>query len=87
MALSLFVLTGWAGHISLGQFALVGFGAAATGVLYGRHGWDLMLALSLLADQRVEDPRDVISRADVGAGVDTEADPPGVERQPEDVKR
>ena len=45
VALSLFVLTGWAGHISLGQFAFVGFGGAATGVLYGRHGWDLMLAL------------------------------------------
>lgn len=45
VALSLFVLTGWAGHISLGQFAFVGFGGAACGVLYGRHGWDLMLAL------------------------------------------
>lgn len=45
VALSLFVLTGWAGHISLGQFAFVGFGGAATGVLYGRHGWDLMLAV------------------------------------------
>jgi branched-chain amino acid transport system permease protein len=45
VALSLFVLTGWAGHISLGQFALVGFGGAGTGVLYGRHGWDLLLAL------------------------------------------
>lgn len=45
VALSLFVLTGWAGHISLGQFALVGLGGAATGVLYGRHGWDLMLAI------------------------------------------
>jgi branched-chain amino acid transport system permease protein len=45
VALSLLVLTGWAGHISLGQFALVGFGGAATGVLYGRHGWDLLLAL------------------------------------------
>ena len=45
VALSLFVLTGWAGHISLGQFALVGFGGAATGVLYGRHGWDLLLAI------------------------------------------
>ncbi|HVM51884.1 MAG TPA: ABC transporter permease [Acidimicrobiales bacterium] len=45
VALSLLVLTGWAGHISLGQFALVGFGGAATGVLYGRHGWDLLLAI------------------------------------------
>jgi branched-chain amino acid transport system permease protein len=45
IAVSLLVLTGWAGHISLGQFALVGFGAASTSVLYGRHGWDFMLAL------------------------------------------
>jgi branched-chain amino acid transport system permease protein len=40
VALSLLMLTGWAGHISLGQFALVGFGAAATGKLYGTFGWD-----------------------------------------------
>lgn len=40
VALSLLMLTGWAGHISLGQFALVGFGAAATGKLYGTLGWD-----------------------------------------------
>lgn len=45
VALSLVILTGWAGHISLGQFALVGFGAAATAVLYGRHGWDFFAAM------------------------------------------
>lgn len=45
VAVSLLVLTGWAGHISLGQFALVGFGGAATAVLYGRHGWDITLAI------------------------------------------
>jgi branched-chain amino acid transport system permease protein len=45
VAISLLVLTGWAGHISLGQFALVGFGGATTAVLYGRHGWDFLLAL------------------------------------------
>ena len=44
VAISLLVLTGWAGHISLGQFALVGFGGATTAVLYGRHGWDIFLA-------------------------------------------
>ena len=44
VAVSLLVLTGWAGHISLGQFALVGFGGATTAVLYGRHGWDFLLA-------------------------------------------
>jgi branched-chain amino acid transport system permease protein len=45
VAVSLVVLTGWAGQISLGQFALVGFGGATTSVLLGRHGWDLFLAL------------------------------------------
>jgi branched-chain amino acid transport system permease protein len=45
VAVSLLILTGWAGHISLGQFALVGFGAATTSVLYGRHHWDFTLAL------------------------------------------
>ncbi len=45
VAVSLVILTGWAGHISLGQFALVGFGAAATAVLYGRHGWDFFAAM------------------------------------------
>jgi branched-chain amino acid transport system permease protein len=45
VAVSLLILTGWAGHISLGQFALVGFGAATTSVLFGRHHWDFTLAL------------------------------------------
>jgi branched-chain amino acid transport system permease protein len=45
IAASLLILTGWAGHISLGQFALVGFGAATTSVLFGRHGVDFTLAL------------------------------------------
>ncbi len=45
VAVSLVILTGWAGHISLGQFALVGFGAATTAVLYGRHDFDFFLAL------------------------------------------
>lgn len=44
VAVSLLVLTGWAGQISLGQFALVGFGGATTGILYERHGWDFLLA-------------------------------------------
>jgi branched-chain amino acid transport system permease protein len=46
VAVSLLVLTGWAGHISLGQFALVGFGGATTSVLYGRHHWDFFLAMA-----------------------------------------
>jgi branched-chain amino acid transport system permease protein len=45
VAVSLLILTGWAGQISLGQFALVGFGGATTGILYERHGWDFLLAL------------------------------------------
>jgi branched-chain amino acid transport system permease protein len=45
VAVSLVILTGWAGHISLGQFALVGFGAAGTAILYGRHGWDFFAAM------------------------------------------
>ena len=45
VAISLFVLTGWGGHISLGQFALAGFGGATTAVLYGRHGLDPLLAI------------------------------------------
>ena len=45
VAVSLLILTGWAGQISLGQFALVGFGGATTGILYQRHGWDFLLAV------------------------------------------
>ena len=45
VAVSLVVLTGWGGHISLGHWALVGFGAATTGLLVTRHGWDLFVAL------------------------------------------
>lgn len=45
VAVSLVILAGWAGHISLGQFALVGFGAASTAVLYGRHHWDFFAAM------------------------------------------
>jgi branched-chain amino acid transport system permease protein len=46
LALSLLVLTGWAGQVSLGQFAIAGLGGAVTAVLYGRHGWDVTLALA-----------------------------------------
>ena len=45
VGLSLLVLTGWAGQISLGQFALAGVGGATTAVLFQRHGWDFALAL------------------------------------------
>lgn len=45
IGLSLIVLTGWAGQVSLGQMAFVGIGAAAAGILTDRFGWDLLLAL------------------------------------------
>jgi len=44
VAVSLVVLTGWAGHVSLGQWALVGVGGTVTSLLFTRHGWDLFLA-------------------------------------------
>lgn len=45
VGLSLVVLTGWAGQISLGQFALVGIGGAVAGSLTHDAGWDLLLAM------------------------------------------
>jgi branched-chain amino acid transport system permease protein len=45
VAVSLVVLTGWVGQISLGQWAIAGFGGAATSVLVGRHGVDLFVSL------------------------------------------
>ena len=45
IGLSLVVLTGWAGQVSLGQMAFVGMGAAVGGTLTSRLGWDLSLAL------------------------------------------
>lgn len=47
IAVSLVVLTGWAGQISLGQFALVGFGGATTVFFYEKLGWDLFLAIPM----------------------------------------
>lgn len=44
VGLSLLILTGWSGQISLGQFALAGFGGATTAMLYQQHGWDFLLA-------------------------------------------
>jgi branched-chain amino acid transport system permease protein len=46
VAVSLVVLTGWGGHISLGQFAIVGVGATVAGNLAARVGLDLFLALA-----------------------------------------
>ena len=45
VALSLVVLTGWAGQVSLGQMALAGIGAGVGGAMTAVHGLDLSLAL------------------------------------------
>lgn len=47
VACSLVVLTGFAGHISLGQVGFMGVGAAVTSLLIGRHGTDMFLALGV----------------------------------------
>jgi branched-chain amino acid transport system permease protein len=47
VGLSLVVLTGWAGQVSLGQMAFAGIGAAVGGALTADQGWDLALALLL----------------------------------------
>src|SRR5581483_5372993 len=47
VGVSLVVLTGWAGQISLGQFGLVGAGALATGGLIASHNIDFFAALGL----------------------------------------
>ncbi len=45
VGVSLVILTGWAGQISLGQFAFAGVGAAVTGGLAANHGIDFFVAL------------------------------------------
>jgi branched-chain amino acid transport system permease protein len=45
VGLSLLVLTGWTGQISLGQFGLAGLGGATTAVLFDRHGWPFVAAV------------------------------------------
>jgi len=47
VAVSLVVLTGWAGQISLGQFGLVGIGAAVSGGLAADHNIDFFVACAL----------------------------------------
>ncbi len=44
---SLVVLTGWGGQVSLGQMAFVGVGAAVSGAVTARLGWDLSFGLIL----------------------------------------
>jgi branched-chain amino acid transport system permease protein len=45
VGLSLVVLTGWAGQVSLGQMAFAGIGAAVGGAITTNEGWDIGLAL------------------------------------------
>ena len=45
LAVSLVVLTGWAGHVSLGQVAFLGIGAAVSGYLTTDRGWELSVAM------------------------------------------
>ena len=44
-AVSLVILTGWGGHISLGQFAIIGVGALVAGNLIQHQNLDLFLVL------------------------------------------
>lgn len=45
VGLSLVVLTGWAGQVSLGQFAFFGIGAAVASHVTTALGWDLAIAI------------------------------------------
>ncbi len=45
IGMSLVVLTGWAGQVSLGQMAFAGIGAAVAGAVTARLHWDLSLGL------------------------------------------
>jgi branched-chain amino acid transport system permease protein len=47
VAISLVVLTGWGGHISLGQFAFVGVGAIVTGNLVVKLNLDLFVCFAI----------------------------------------
>ena len=47
VGVSLTVLTGWTGQISLGQFAISGVGAAAAGGLAANHGTDFFVTLAV----------------------------------------
>ncbi|MGB3412713.1 MAG: ATP-binding cassette domain-containing protein [Microthrixaceae bacterium] len=49
VAVSLVILTGWAGQISLGQFAIVGVGAIVAGNLVSRWNVDLFVTLAVAA--------------------------------------
>ena len=46
LALSLVILTGWTGQISLGQWGFAGFGGAVCGAMYAG-GWNVLVALAV----------------------------------------
>jgi branched-chain amino acid transport system permease protein len=49
IAVSLVVLTGWAGQISLGQFAIAGVASATAGGLAANHHWDFFATILVAA--------------------------------------
>lgn len=46
VGVSLVILTGWSGQISLGQWAISGVGCAVAGGLVANHGWDFFATLA-----------------------------------------
>lgn len=49
VGLSLLLLTGWAGQISLGQFAFAAVGGFVVAVLAGRFGWPILVSVPIAA--------------------------------------
>ena len=49
VGLSLLILTGWAGQISLGQFAFAAVGGFVVAVLAGRFGWPILVSVPIAA--------------------------------------
>jgi branched-chain amino acid transport system permease protein len=47
LALSVVVVSGWTGHVSLGQAAFAGLGAGVTALLFGRAGVDLFVSAAI----------------------------------------
>lgn len=45
IGVSLVILTGWTGQISLGQYAIAGIGSAVAGGLAANHAWDFFAAV------------------------------------------
>ncbi len=66
VAVSLVVLTGWGGNISLGQFGIVGVGAMTAGELMLH--WNLDLFLGILASRSRSVPSSLRSWAFLRCG-------------------